>query len=488
MNYLFYIVIFISVIGLLFLPPLFWYRLKSDFFSKQALKQLVSKKCVFFSSYVIQKAIKVSLKHRQNLVLDYLLNNKIMAATRLIKPINEELSVLLKAFDKPLQAISFFEKKLKKRHQNDEFSVWLALLLEATENPARATIAWDNIRLPHKLCPYLRAHYFSHLAQIALKNGDLAFASRQFYKAVKLFNRSNAFYEEGETYLKLGTIYRISFIDDMAETLFLSALKIFTSLCFEKGIAKAYAYLGMLMTGEERFNEAEEYLNKSLQIYNTLKYELESAEILNQLALLFLLQKDYKKAQSFIKDAQKKHSLLKNQEGIAFSLDLLANCYWKQKDLANTIKFAAKAADIYEKCTNISGFLDSLYLQAQALFESDNSTESETVLRKIIAIGKKDSGCFYLANAYNLLGIIYVKRKDLSRAKGLFQQSLDLEQRGVRSKALAADYTNLGLVEIFRGHEDEAKKNLQTALGFACEIEDDDLCEQIRKHLNKLSN
>ena len=129
-----------------------------------------------------------------------------------------------------------------------------------------------------------------------------------------------------------------------------------------------------------------------------------------------------------------------------------------------------------------------MYLQAQALFNNHNDIEAESVLRQIIAIGRKDCGCFYLANAYNLLGIIYVKRKDFSRAKGLFQQSLDLEQRGVRSKALAADYVNLGIVETFRGHKDEAEKNLKTALNFAREIDDDELCSKIYCHLKKLSN
>ena len=81
-----------------------------------------------------------------------------------------------------------------------------------------------------------------------------------------------------------------------------------------------------------------------------------------------------------------------------------------------------------------------------------------------------------------------MKRKDLQRAKGLFQQSLDLEQRGVRLNALAIDYTNIGLVELYRGHRDNAHKHLQTALDFAQQIEDKELCAQIQKQIEKISN
>ena len=81
-----------------------------------------------------------------------------------------------------------------------------------------------------------------------------------------------------------------------------------------------------------------------------------------------------------------------------------------------------------------------------------------------------------------------MRKKDLQRAKGLFQQSLDLEQRGVRTNALAADYTNIGLVELSRGQKDNALKNLQTALDFAKQTDDLALCTQIKNLLNKLNS
>ena len=487
MNYIFYIILFLSVSGLIFIP--FWYKycLKADFFGKQALKKIAETNPPFFSSYIIQSSIKTALKHRQKQLLDTLLCAQTDKAAKQIKSFDETLSILLKGFSQPLSAAKKMKALFKKNPQNDIYGAWLAVLADNIKDTALANVAWDNVK-EKKLPPYLQAYHKTHLAQIALKNGDMKFASRLFYEAAKLFNQSKAFYEEASVYLQLGTIYRVCFIDDVAETLFYSALKTFKMLKHNDGIAKTYANLGVLMTGQERFSEAEDYFAKALSLYRLSGQDLAVAEIKNQQALFLLLKKDYALAQKLLRQAHKEHAKLKNSNGIAFSLELMANCFWKQKIFDKTLENAQKAVSFYQKADNISGLLESLYLQAQALFNLNNDKAAEDILRKIIAIGQNDCGCFYLANAYNLLGIVYMRRKDLRRAKGLFQQSLDLEQRGVRTNALATDYANIGLVELSRGSKDSALKNLQTALDLAQQTEDADLCEQIQNQLDKLSN
>ena len=487
MNYLFYIVVFLSITGLIFIPLWFRYRLQVDFFSKQIAKLLAQKKNRFFSSFVVRESIKTALKYRKRKIIDFLFSGQIIKASQEVMKYDTLSALLLKAFEKPESCIKKLESLYKKDPRNNVYAVWLALLLDASGNKSRAQVAWDNVR-DKKLPIYLNAQYCIHLGESALKNGDMEFASRLFYRAARLFNKSKAFYEEGNVYLRLGTVYRFCFISDVAETLFLSALKTFSALKHEEGIAQAYANLGVLMLGEERFEEAESYFRKALDIYEKMNFSQECAEVKNQQAYLYLLQKDYKKALKLLSITQKELLALNNINGAAFSFDLRANCLWQMQMYKETIKNAKKAASLYDKANNISGFLESLYLQAQAAFNLNQDDDTENLLRQIIEIGKHDCGCFYLANAYNLLGIVYMKRKDLQRAKGLFQQSLDIEQRGVRLNALAVDYTNIGLVEFYRGHADNAQKHLQTALDLAQQIEDEELCTKIKRQLKDINN
>ena len=487
MNYLFYIITFLAAGAVLIVPIRFKRKLRLDFFTKQTQKIVASQKNAFFSSFVIYQAVRIALMHHNKKLIDFLMSGNTQKAFSLLKNYSPVYALLLSGFTNLKSAIRQMKALLKKNPTNSEYAAWLALLYEAQGDKCKAQVAWDNVQFK-KISPYLKAQHQAYLARTALKNGDLEFASKLFYQAAGLFNKSQSFYEEAQIYLYLGTVYRVSFLYDVAETLFLSALKNFQTLKFEEGIAKTYANLGILMTGQERFEEADNYLNKSLKISENIQSPFAIAEIQDQLALLYLLQKDNKNALQYLQSAKKIHTSLKNKQGLAFNADLTANLHWQKGDFENAAVQAQKAACLYAESDNISGHLDSLYLQAQSLFKLGDDKTAESVLRKIVTQGKQDCGCFYLANAYNLLGIIFMKRKDLRRAKGLFQQSLDLEQRGVRLNALAADYVNIGLVELYRGYTEEALKNLKIAFDFAKQIEDETLCTQIQKQMDKISN
>lgn len=487
MNYIFYIVILISAAVLLFLPRLFKKRLQTDFFGKMAVRRALEKHLPFFAGGVIADAVRTAVRHRQLRALHYLADGDFAHAAKQIAGHSPLTAMLLQGFERPQTAARKLKKYFKANPQDMVAAAYTALLLKALGDTAHFQALKDNIN-ERCLPPYLKAHYKTWLAETALKNGDLEFASGNFYQAAKIFNRCRAFYEEGCVYLRLGTTYRICFVYDTAEALFRSALKTFELLHYADGIAQALANLGMLMTGQERFAEAEDYFQRAAEKYKAESLPAAGADIQNQLALLHLLQKNYKQAEKLLKAARSLHKKNQNTNGTAFSTELLANCSWGRCDFAATVRLAAQASGLYEKSGNVSGRLESLYLQAQALFRGGDDDNAEKILRQIIALSRQDCGCFYPANAYNLLGIIFVKRKDLQRAKGLFRQSLELEQRGVRTTAIAADYANLGLVEMRCGHQEEARRNLETALNLAKETEDEDLCKQLQQHLNKLNN
>ena len=82
------------------------------------------------------------------------------------------------------------------------------------------------------------------------------------------------------------------------------------------------------------------------------------------------------------------------------------------------------------------------------------------------------------------MGLIYLQKKDLDRAKALFNQSLDLEQFNNRLSGIATDYANIGLVEMKCGNFEQAQKTIHTALEYAKANHDDELVELINKNFN----
>ena len=487
MNYIFYIITTTALMGAIGIPLYFRQRLRLDFFNKRAVRHALRHCDILGSEGIALTAVKAALKSGQNNAAEALADGKFNLAATLLSKKLPIIAVLLGVFKRPKTALKSLEKICKNTPDNAMAQGWLALLHGMVGDKNKAALLWSGIK-EQKLPPYLHGHYHIYIAESALRNGDLELASKQFYLAALRFGRCKAYHDEAAVYLKLGTIYRICFVFDTAESWFRSAWDIYKKLKHSRGEALVYANLGMLMTGQERFEEARDFFAKAEKIYAQFETLAETAYIKNQIALTHILQKNYRTAQKSLNNALKLFEESKDINGLAFGYELKADNDWQQQHFASTVRWAKKASALYQKCNNITGLLESSYLLAQGLFRLGDDTQAEEILRQIIDYGKKDCGGFYLANAYNLLGIIFMKRQDLRRAKGLFRQSLELEQRGNRITALATDYANIGLNELCCGRRDDADKNLQTALELAESCGDEDLCRCLRHHLDKLKN
>lgn len=487
MNYIFYIITAAALAGAVGVPLVFRQRLRADFFGKRAVRHALRLNGNLGAEGLALAAVKAAVKCRQESALEALAAGDFNRAAELLRQKQPVIAAALGVFKHPKTALKSLAK-ICKNHPNDmQAQGWLAVAHGMAGDKNKAALLWSGIK-EQKLPAYLRGHYHIYIAESALRNGDLELASKQFYQAAVRFGHCKAYHDEAAVYLKLGTIYRICFVFDTAESWFRSALEIYQKLGHDRGEALTTANMGMLMTGQERFDEALDFFAKAEALYAPFEALSEMAYIKNHIALTHILQKDYRAAQKSLNEALKLFAADNDLNGMAFGYELKADNDWQQQHFAATVKWAKKAADLYRQCGNTTGLLESRYLQAQALLRAGDDTQAEEILRQIIDHGKKDCGGFYLANAYNLLGIIFMRRKDLRRAKGLFRQSLELEQRGSRTAALAADYANIGLNELCCGRRDDAGKNLQTALELAESCGDEDLCRCLRHHLDKLKN
>ncbi len=465
MNYTFYIVIFFCLVSLCLYLPYFWFRLNFEHFYKLSCRQINTKKTAFFFSFGIAAAIRRLLQYNQRSLLEQLSLGK-------TKPVETYLqkhgkifeALMLHAFDKPETSIKQLKKLAQQYPKNQNIAAFIAYLEDKIQN--NSSPLWDNLQ-EKKLNPYFRAVFLQHKGDEALQFGDTEAATRNYLQSVKLFQRSQAFFEEASLYVKLGTVYRVCFIDDTADMMFRTAEEIFKYLKDKQGIALVTACRGQLAAGQEHFDVAEGFFRQALEYYLNEKKIIKAAEIYNQLGLLYIMAGQSVKASSLLKKANELCHQSQYLPGLAFNQELYAHKHWQQKQIHSVLRYAKQAANLYKKLNNTSGMLESLYLQAEALEKSGALDNAEKILREIIETGKKDAGCFYLANAYTLLGSIFVQKKDLRRAKGLFQQSLDLEQRGYRKNAIATDYANIGLIEMRCGRQDQALKNMETALEYA---------------------
>lgn len=491
LEYILILAIFFYAAGSVFW---LWRKISYEHFYRLAIKSLLKKQTtdrssLYFNSKILRETIIFLLKERHKKAKHALLCLVCGKTEPTIKYLNahhQKLNAaLLEALQNPTKAIENLEKILTKNPDNAEVLVELAGLSFNKENLPKALSLLNGID-EKKASAYAKGKKRFYQSFYFLKDGDMLSASECASEAGKLFNKEKSILEEAQSFLLLGTIYRLSCVEDVAKFMFDTAQKIFTQCGDKAGIADTLGNCGMLWVLQEKFAEAADDFEKALQINEELQRSSASADILNQQALMFLLQKKYSEAILKVSQALSLNENLENRQGLAFGNELLAHIAYEQQDFEKTAKHAEQARDLYKKTGNVSAYFESIYLLALAYFEMQKIEAAEKLLRDILTFSKKKKSSFHTASAYNLLGLIFLKKSEPEQAKFWFQEAALLEQKNERYSGAATDYANIAMIEMRSGNMEQARKNLEIAIEHAKTFGETELSTLLSKKLARL--
>lgn len=100
----------------------------------------------------------------------------------------------------------------------------------------------------------------------------------------------------------------------------------------------------------------------------------------------------------------------------------------------------------------MSAKVEEMYQEAVAYLDNWQLEQAEEVLDAILSAEPEH------ARAWNKLGVVFARRKDLRQAEDCFNQAI------VYDSKLASSYSNLGNIYAERGWDDRAKTAYETAL------------------------
>ena len=440
----------------------------------------------FFSSQALQCALQILLRHKNGAAakaLRSLIKGDSRAAECYLLKHGEDFAAgALRMMRNPSGGLRILEKSDDLRAKAEILKLYL---LQGQKESAEQIVE----SLPKcKKFPYVRACKKFFEAQSCLSAGNMADASLKAGAAITLFRQTNAFTEEADAYLLAGTIYRLSAVEDTAYFMLKQARDIFAAVGHYAGEAEALGNLGMLWTMRENFEEAENCFSQSLEICKKYNRETAAAYIIDQTALLKLLQKQYALALKLAQEALQIHISHENKKGEAFSRDILAYVYAAQKQWKESAEQAELAEKLYIKEKDTAAYFSSLYQQAQAAYELKEDKKAEQKLRQIIQNKERDNCCFHSASAISLLGLIFLRKNQLKRAKSLFLQAASLEQKNERFSGAATDYTNIGLIEYKSGDKKQALKTFYTALEYASAFGENEFSQMLEQKIKNLEN
>lgn len=462
---------FVILLNIVFLAIclMFFYikKLKLKFLQKIISKRFINK--YIYSSLIINDICRYMLKQNRcnyQKMLNCLIKNNLNEFYKLVinKDIKSKIDICNGKISKqPAKDIVYLLALAKfyiKRNKQDKASEILQSLFH------------EKMTLGQKAC------FRCLMAQISVYEGDLFVATEDLNISLNIFKKKKMLFEEAEAYFILGTIYRVSGIYDTAEFMLRTSVDLYNNLSSTKGEAEVLGTLGLLMSAQNRFEEAHDYFQKALT--KTERDKTLKAFILSQVAMLELIEGHNKKAFNIASSALKQSN---NDVATANLYDVLSRVALADKKYKSSVEKASLAFDLFFKNKNYSAAFESLYTKAIALFKAEKFQESEKNLRYLLDIERKYKNCFHVAGAYTLLGLVLLENNCPDRAKAMFNQALSKEICNNRKIGMAIDYANLAIVEKLQGNNEEADKNLQKALSQTKDL-DEDIIEKIKKVLN----
>lgn len=413
----------------------------------------------------------------------YILKQPFPLRQSLLKNINEnDFESLSKAVEeqKVRACLDLMLGKRPKGQINDNlYNLMLADYNVKRQNIDKAVAVLQNLA-NSELTKKEQAYKMLLTSKIALFEGDLQIAVDDAGRALKAFQKADLLLEEAEAYFILGTIYRVSGVFDAADFMLRAALKLFGFAGFPKAEAEVLGTLGLLMSVQKRFEEAEDYLLRSKEVFKTAGDGLGQRFIECQQAMLDLLKGNALKAEKAAKEILKGRP---EPEIAALSSDIAARALFFSKKWKQVLPFAKTAAEQYLAQKNFAAAFECRYIQAESLVNQNNLDEAELVLRELIRKESHHKTCFHIANAHTLLGLVFLQKNDIPRAKAIFNQALSQELHDERLSGIAIDYANLAVVERRCGNLEASHKNLEMALSYA-KGSDEELYSQIKSALD----
>ena len=407
---------------------------------------------------------------------------KKIALNKLFNLANSPLLTLYqKAIKNPQQTSKQILKQIKQNPKDYNLMLLYANLCLIQNDTTNFNLSINKIKLPFFANKSLKANYLYLQAQNDLYNTDMYSASKNYSKALKLYQKLNFPYEIAQCYLAIAQAYRISGIQDVAFSMLKEAKKIYEKLSLHTQTAETIAYFGLTELGRENYNVALEYFAQSIDITKKHKLQKLHSDISNWVGLSQYLKKDFKNAQSTFTNIIK--SKFSSTLALGFASEMLARINIKENKYKSALKNIDIALSNYQKNNHKSGIFENLYLKADIYYNQNKYNESKEILIQLIKQKNSTHSTYYIANAYTLLGLIYLDENKLNLAKTTFKQALDLENSNNRLKGAIIDYNNLAETSLKLGNEKEASKYLNIALEYAQKIEDNELINYIRSKL-----
>lgn len=256
------------------------------------------------------------------------------------------------------------------------------------------------------------------------------------------------------------------------------ALDLANELDWDKGIAVAYADMGINYNARSERITALEYYVKALEIYRRLGATTSEAAILSNIALVYHKQSNYVRALDYYMQALAVMEETNNKGGAAITLENIGTLYKEQNDYEKTVEYYEKAIALNREMNDAAGLarnLGNMGIVYDARGKYTKALEFHlSAYEANTRIGNKYGMQINLAN----IGIVYLHMDKLQQAVEKQQQALRISEELGDKTSIAINAGNLGETYYalaqktgFASHKQFAIEHLERAVNLCMETQ-----------------
>ena len=277
---------------------------------------------------------------------------------------------------------------------------------------------------------------------------------------------------------RLGVIHARRGVLDQAQVMFQKAIELAEQLGDFRELARGYGNLGVVFRVNGDLDEAERMSKKSLEIHEEWGWLEGAARNYDNLAMIYFVRGDLDQAESLNQKALELNERLGSLEGIATCYgnlgsvfrvrgdwDKAKEAYLKSLEMSERLNapemIAANYGNLGTVCQGIAAEALDQGIESRAV--NEHLEEAVRMHEKSRQINDRIGAIEALAANYGNLGHIQLLLGHLDEAESLLRKSAELNERVGTLHAAAASYGNIGLVFQERGDFKEALHWLRKA-------------------------
>lgn len=242
------------------------------------------------------------------------------------------------------------------------------------------------------------------------------------------------------------------------------ALAIATTINYELGIGYANLHLGMVHSGQKKYDTALPFFQAAISIFNKL-HNTDGINLANaKLGNLFLFSGEYVKALTCYQVSLAIREAKNDKEGAA---DLYTNSgviFGFQGDYFLSLQSHLKALNVYKEIGDKAKIASSANNIGLIHVEQHNYDEALSNFLLALAIREELGQDKPKSDLLNNIGMVYRSRNQLQEALDYYQQAKSLRENSSDESSLASSYVNIGKVYREMGQLNMAVEYYETAL------------------------